>query len=297
MSLIYDALRTTGETPVAPGKQPARSATVRGLPRGSVWLFVGALLAGPLGFLVARGTGSSAAAGQPPLPPATPAPAAIAVAPSPPPTTAPALPVAIGAEEGTVAAPAVAVATPIPVTAATSVAAPLPVAATAQTDATATTTAQPAAIAEATPPAIHISVSSTGKAPIEHAAGNKEEPDPVAVRGAMARLHAAVGDHDPQGQEQALAELGKLLPDDSLTLLRARAWAAHGSGDSAQAERLYGAILQRVPDDEYASVNLALLDARRGAVEQARDRLNQLAARGHSPMVDNALAELENSQP
>ena len=296
MSLIYDALRTTGETPVAPGKQPARSATVRGLPRGSVWLFVGALLAGPLGFLVARGTGSSAAAGQPPLPPATPAPAAIAVAP-PASTTPATLPVASAAANSGVATTAVAAATPISVTAATSVAATLPVAATAQTDATATTTTQPAAITEATPPAIHISVSSTGKAPIEHAAGNKEEPDPVAVRGAMARLHAAVGDHDPQGQEQALAELGKLLPDDSLTLLRARAWAAHGSGDSAQAERLYGAILQRVPDDEYASVNLALLDARRGAVEQARDRLNQLAARGHSPMVDNALAELENSQP
>jgi len=312
VSLIYDALRTAGDTPAAPGSQPARPRPARALPRGSVWLAIGVLLAGPLGFLVARGTGRSAAVDPPPVPiaatatpaPAPPAPlpqpapapaAAQAVAPAAIPAPAPAaVAIATPAEASPVpASPAAPAATP-PATRPTApmaaIAAPVPAQVPVPAPAPA---AQPAAM-----PAMRIAVTSAAAPRAERTAANREDPDPAAVRGAMAHLHAAVGDHDDQAREQAIGELQKLLPADSLTLLRARAWAAHGSGDTAQAERLYGAILQRVPDDEYASVNLALIDARRGALDQARDRLNQLAARGpHSAMVDNALAELENARP
>ena len=70
---------------------------------------------------------------------------------------------------------------------------------------------------------------------------------------------------------------------------RARAFAQF-----EQAERLYRAILDRVPDDETAGVNLALLDAQRGEVDDARARLGRMAARNaRSPQVARALAELD----
>lgn len=110
----------------------------------------------------------------------------------------------------------------------------------------------------------------------------------------MSRLQAAVAGGDIAVRDASLDELQKLLPADSLTLLRARAWAAHGGNDIEGAERYYRAILQRVPDDEYAGVNLALIDARRGDVNEARERLARLAARNSgSPMVSRAQAELE----
>jgi tetratricopeptide (TPR) repeat protein len=131
-------------------------------------------------------------------------------------------------------------------------------------------------------------------------AANAAEPtddddvDPRAVREAMAALDAAVGAHDAAANAAAIARLQALLPAGSLTLLRARAWAAHGGGDFAEAERLYRAILERVPDDEHAEVNLALLDARRGDVDDARARLDRLAARNaRSPQVLQAIAELD----
>ena len=119
----------------------------------------------------------------------------------------------------------------------------------------------------------------------------------MQVKTAMSRLQAAVAGGDNAVRDTSLSELQALLPADSLTLLRARAWAAHGNGDIEDAERYYRAILQRVPDDEYAGVNLALIDARRGDLNQARDRLAKLAARNTgSLMVSRAQAELETAR-
>lgn len=125
-----------------------------------------------------------------------------------------------------------------------------------------------------------------------------DEADATAVRGAMSALHAAVGEGDRDATTAAITHLRTLLPAESLTLLRARAWAAHGSGDFAEAERLYSAILERVPDDEHAGVNLALLDARRGELADARARLDRMASRNaRSPQVIQALAELDAATP
>ncbi|KAF1698651.1 hypothetical protein CSC62_03610 [Pseudoxanthomonas jiangsuensis] len=135
---------------------------------------------------------------------------------------------------------------------------------------------------------------SVRKADASTRAAASEEADANAVRGAMAELNAAVGEHDAEATAAAIARLQALLPAESLTLLRARAWAAHGQGDYPRAEQLYRAILDRVPDDEHAGVNLALLDARRGEMAEARARLDRMAARNaRSPQIVQALAELD----
>jgi len=134
--------------------------------------------------------------------------------------------------------------------------------------------------------------------PRDGEAVSSEEAEANAVRAAMAALYAAVGDRDEAAAANAMAELDSLLPARSLTLLRARAWQAHGSGDLARAEQLYRQILERVPEDEHAGVNLALLEARMGDPEQARNRLERLAARNtRSAQVARARAELEAMLP
>ena len=138
---------------------------------------------------------------------------------------------------------------------------------------------------------------SVRKADASTRAAASEEADANAVRGAMAELNAAVGEHDAEATAAAIARLQALLPAESLTLLRARAWAAHGQGEYPRAEQLYRAILDRVPDDEHAGVNLALLDARRGEIAEARARLDRMAARNaRSPQIVQALAELDTAR-
>lgn len=285
MSLIHDALR--GQSHAA---TPAPATPRVRAPRHVAWLAVGVVLAGPLGFLAARTGQPSAAAANAPAPaPASVVMPAAAVITFPPPAAPanaapanPPLPAIVLAS-----VPAVA-----PLAAATATAAipghvPSPVAA-------APSSAPPAAAAA---PALKISLTQTAGAKPSTVTAPADEPDPAQVRALMARLQAAVADGDATARDQALAELQATLPANSLTLLRAQAWAAHGSGDIAEAERYYRAILQRMPDDEHAGVNLALLDARRGDVDQARERLTRLAARNtRSPMVSRALNELETRQ-
>ena len=135
---------------------------------------------------------------------------------------------------------------------------------------------------------VHKRDSAAGKA------ATAEQNNAVAVDMAMSALNAAVASHDAAASANAIAQLQELLPAQSLTLLRARAWAAHGGGNYAEAERLYRTILERVPDDEHAGINLALLDARHGEVDDARARLERMAARhSGSAQIAQALAELD----
>ena len=118
--------------------------------------------------------------------------------------------------------------------------------------------------------------------------------DDAMVLRATQALEAAVAADDMPAAHAELARLEDMLPASSLTLLRMRAWVAHGSRDMTGAEALYRQIIERVPDDMNAGVNIALLDARRGDVGDARDRLTRLAARHlRSPQVTRALAELD----
>ncbi|KRG88299.1 hypothetical protein ABB34_00395 [Stenotrophomonas daejeonensis] len=292
MSLIHDALRQSTATaggspsPLATASWPQQLAGYR---RPVAWLAAGMLIAAPVAFLLARphaGNRTTAAS-------------VVTVMP----TTA-VMPVPVAAEPiGMQQEPVL----PAPVIASAPAPAPTPVPeATPEPDNTpapVNTVSVPAmaAIANNVPtrdntpsPTAQIQLSVRKLDSAGSRAATADENNAVAVRMAMSTLNAAVADHDAGTTANAIAQLQALLPAQSLTLLRARAWAAHGSGDYAEAERLYRTILDRVPDDEHAGVNLALLDARRGDVDDARARLDRMAARNsRSPQIAQALAELD----
>jgi hypothetical protein len=318
MSLIYDALRQPAtDAAVVRDAASRRVAPWRhalaGYRRPALWLLSGILVAGPLGYLLSRpGTVEAPVASANPgteesrepaiqaapafdrgdalaVSPADDAPAVSAPAVATMPTTADAAPVQA----------------PVPSAAVASTSAAAPVAAAMPTDTATVTGPAPAPVAAVAASgsgmqtdvqvvASQIKVSVRNRDAANARAPTDDDADPAAVREAMTALNTAVGAHDDDARIAAIARLQALLPAGSLTLLRARAWAAHGGGDFAEAERLYHAILDRVPDDEHAGVNLALLDARRGDVDDARARLDRLAARNaRSPQVLQAMAELD----
>ncbi len=338
MSLIYDALRQSAPTGagVAAPASSARGPSLEWWRRPLPWLVAGVLVAGPLGFLLARQAapvGQDAAApvattvapGAPvavaapdaahiavpmatqatgPLADAVPASPASPALPDASADQAPATAPAAGQPPPAAPAPAahlaqlVADAGSAPVVESTApapqapVPAPAPVAAPAPAPVAAPVAAAPHRDVQVVASAIEMSVTDASAAP--RGGVDAVDADAAKVREAMGALHAAVGDGDDVAVQAALDRLQGLLPAQSLTLLRARAWAAHGGGDLAEARRLYRAIIDRVPDDEHASINLALLDARNGDVGEARARLDRLAARSsRSPQVLRALAELE----
>ena len=112
----------------------------------------------------------------------------------------------------------------------------------------------------------------------------------------LAALDSALAANDVEAIPQLLATLGRQLPGNSLTLLRARAWAAHSQGDGDTAETHYRTILRRVPNDEQAGVNLALLEAARGDSDAAQARLRRLASHnGNSPLIAHAMDQLSGT--
>lgn len=123
------------------------------------------------------------------------------------------------------------------------------------------------------------------------------ETDDARVAHNVATLESAMANGDLPTARQALAQLDALLPGESLTLLRMQAWVAHAGNDTGGAEKLYRRIVERVPDDVNAGVNIALLDARRGELDDARQRLTRLSGRyPRSPQIARALAELDGQR-
>lgn len=284
MSLIHDALRQHDAAPRATSASRVDvAAWPAQLPRVAPWILV-AMLAAAVLWLVAHRR--------------APAPAPVVVAAAPVVRAADAViaPPVVAAPEREVPPPAPQLAEVVaaPASVPTSVAAPVPVAAPAPVvvaTAPAPPASRPPMPAESTSALpMQISVRTAAAARATDDPGNEAQ----TVRAAMARLNAAIGDHDAPATDAALGELQRLLPPQSLTLLRARAWAAHARGDAEQAGQLYRAILERVPEDEYAGINLALLDAKQGRMDQAQERLSRLAARNsRSTAVAQALDELK----
>ncbi len=297
MSLIHDALR---QSTAAAGGSPSPLAAVSwprqlaGYRRPAAWLAAGMLIAAPVAFLLARphaGNRTTAASVVTVMPTTAVMPAPVATEPT------------SISQEPEPAVPAIAIASaPAPASMPVPEATPEPDNIPAPGN-VATTVTAPAAAAiadnvparDSTPPhAAQIQLSVRKLDSAGSRAATADENNAVAVRMAMSTLNAAVADHDAGATADAITQLQGLLPAQSLTLLRARAWAAHGNGDYVEAERLYRTILNRVPDDEHAGINLALLDARRGDMDDARARLTQMAARNsRSPQIAQALAELD----
>lgn len=85
---------------------------------------------------------------------------------------------------------------------------------------------------------------------------------------------AAAGDLGTARRQ--LDSLRAALPGESLTLLRRQAWLhMYGGNDRAAAES-YRALLARLPNDENAGLNLAIIEARQGRVADARALLERL---------------------
>lgn len=76
-----------------------------------------------------------------------------------------------------------------------------------------------------------------------------------------------------------LAQLASILPPESLTLLRLRAWQALHNNEQSRAIMLYGQIVDRLPDDESSSINLAVLNWKAGNHDEARRIMGRLAER------------------
>lgn len=215
-----------------------------------------------------------------------------------------------GARPGTAAAPATPVVVEAPVDVAEPVHAPVPAEATVTpaTAVTAATTQPPPSVAE--PVAEHIAESAvapaaepaTARPPgivvrdAREASNDAGAPEDAAIARDVAAIGAAVRNGDLDGAQAGVDALAAILPPRSLTLLRMQAWVAHQRGDTASALSLYRSIVERVPSDQTAVINLAILEAAHGQAASARQRLQHLRqADGNSRAVEDAIALVEAS--
>ncbi len=297
MSLIHQALRdmdpplAADAAALAPRAAPAPARGRRGplLALVAALAVAGAGLAGWHALRTGRPLPAAAApAATPPAviasavaAPLPPAPAASAQAPLPSASPAPAV-------ADATAAPALAPA-PAHQADAAPVLRPVPARASAQAS-----TERPRASRAATPPA--------HPAPVQPAAARVAVPPaaPASAPAAMPveqRFNAflqAMRTGDLPGAGQHLAALRRELPPGSVSLLRAEGWHALAGGDASAAARIYQDILDRLPGDEEASINLASIEARRDRAESAR-RILADAVRLHpeSESLKAALARFQ----
>lgn len=121
----------------------------------------------------------------------------------------------------------------------------------------------------------------------------------VPVELLFARFVSAMQSGETAQAENALAALQEKLPAGSLGLLRAQAWFALQEGRDSAAAELYRTILERLPGDEGAAINLASLQSRQQQPEEARATLDA-AKRLHpdSAALRAALAQFTpNARP
>ena len=141
-----------------------------------------------------------------------------------------------------------------------------------------------AATKAAAPPA------APAPSPLASASG---EVDPRAVARRVADFDRALRAGDFALAKSTLDAIAAMLPERSLTLLRLQAWYAHRSGDADGAMALYGEVLQRLPQDRNAAINLAMLEAERGDVDRASQRLRDLrSVAGESAELAAAMARV-----
>jgi hypothetical protein len=156
----------------------------------------------------------------------------------------------------------------------------------------ATAAAVSAAMSASQPP-----VQALGHARGESSESARRDPDFIdaqAVARVVASLETSVQAGDRERAQASLSELATLLPAQSLTLLRMRAWVAHQGGETEAALVLYRDIVGRVPGDRTAAINLAILEAGSGDSNGARQRLRELrSGLGDSGDIDRAIAQVE----
>ena len=95
---------------------------------------------------------------------------------------------------------------------------------------------------------------------------------PVELR--FARFVTAMKGGQTADAERELAALKARLPAGSIGLLRAQAWFELRAGRDAPAAEMYRSIIERMPADEEAAINLASILARQNKTEEARATLD-----------------------
>lgn len=116
--------------------------------------------------------------------------------------------------------------------------------------------------------------------------------DDSPVKAVYARFVVAMRAGDMTAAQRALDGLKTRLPASSIGLLRAQAWFDLRTGNDAAAAELYRTILDRVPGDEEAAVNLASIQSRQQKYEEARTTLNAAAQLNpESVALQTALAQ------
>lgn len=99
----------------------------------------------------------------------------------------------------------------------------------------------------------------------------------VVVMNLVYRCNEAIRNNNLSEAEAQIKIMTQLLPAQSLTLLRMKAWYALSAGKDDEARQLYRQLLDRVVNDENAGINLAILEARAGRIDEAKQILNSLA--------------------
>lgn len=274
MSLIHDALREIdkGASP-APGASDFRALAPAG-PAPSRWLpFAGGMVAV---LAVAAAGGWVWKNTQPPAPLAVQAAVPAVAAPVPSVAPAASAPVAVADAAPlpvSVSAPAPRVEKDVVGDSSTT---PAPVARSAGASRAAGQGDRPRAARAAKPAVVPASVADV--APL------------VPVEKRYALFLASMKAGDLVGAREQLTALQSQIPPGTMSRLRAEAWFALQSGNEVDARRGYQDILERVPGDEEASINLASIEARAGHRESARQVLTDALA--NNPGSEALLATL-----
>ena len=117
------------------------------------------------------------------------------------------------------------------------------------------------------------------------------ETDPQeSVEDHIAAIYKSIAAGETGATQKSLKTLEKLLPEDSLTLLRLRAWNAQTQGRWDETTGLYQEILTRLPGDESASINLATVYWTNRHEDAARRIINELLERQPSSSKGLSLA-------
>ncbi|MBO9641561.1 MAG: hypothetical protein J7603_00435 [Pseudacidovorax sp.] len=97
---------------------------------------------------------------------------------------------------------------------------------------------------------------------------------------------------------QAIHDLKALMPEDSLALLRRRAWLEQAQEHWDAAQSLQQKILMRLPDDLQSQLNLALIEVRQGQRAAAAERLRRMKLlHPSSAAVDALMRQIQPRPP
>ncbi len=136
----------------------------------------------------------------------------------------------------------------------------------------------------------------SGPAKAKPLATAETAPAELSVDKRLALFLQATSNNDMPSALEQLKVVQQRTPPGNVSRVRAEAWYAMRTGDTAAAKRSYADILDRFPDDEEASINLASLEVREGRGEAARQLLaNALRSHPDSETLRDTLKRFKAS--